>query len=166
MRPSPASAAATRRRPALLIVALTVSALFATAVGLWAWRSPRVGAGPATPTETPLHVASVDQASTAWRLAVPVPDPAPTPVAVPAVEPTTDWAALAIGIVPATAASAAPTALAAATPADLEIAMSARERRALIASAREPVGEPAPEGYRPGIAVIVPGGSQTDGVCR
>ncbi len=86
-------------------------------------------------------------------------------IAVPDVD-ATDWAALSsgvatIGVAPAAIASSA-------QPAELATAMSDRERRALLASVRtgEPEGLPGPQGYRPGIAVIVPGGSMSDGVCR
>ena len=107
-----------------------------------------------------------DTASETWQLSLPpVTAPAPQRVVVRAA-PEPDWSALSVGV--ATAASPTTVSLAVATPApaDLAISMSARERRALIASAREPESSPAPRGYRPGIAVIVPGGSVSDGVCR
>jgi hypothetical protein len=137
--------------------------------GLATWRAQQAGAPTATIAPAPVAVTTpvaTDQAEVTWHAPLPPVAPAPpapkvavrAPEAAPA-----DWSALSLGVAPATAAIApAPDA----APADLAIAMSARERRALIASAREPDGPAAPMGYRPGIAVIVPGGSHTDGVCR
>jgi hypothetical protein len=138
--------------------------------GLATWRAQQPGAPSATiesPPATAATPVAADQAHVAWHAPLPPVAPAPTapPVAVRAPEEaaSADWSALSLGVAPASAAIApAPDA----APADLAIAMSARERRALIASAREPDGPVAPMGYRPGIAVIVPGGSHTDGVCR
>lgn len=110
-------------------------------------------------------IPSDDTAAETWQLSVPpIAAPAPQPVVRPAPEP--DWSALRMGV--ATGASPATASLAVATPApaELAIAMSARERRALIASAREPESPAGPRGYRPGIVVIVPGGSSSGGVCR
>ena len=107
----------------------------------------------------------LDTAVETWRIppAI-VPAPAPRPVT-RVVEPAPDWSTLHAGIASATAGPTVSLA-SAPSPAELDVAMSARERHALIASAREPEGLPGPRGYRPGIAVIIPGGSSSDGVCR
>jgi hypothetical protein len=109
----------------------------------------------------------LDTADETWHL-MPLPPAAAAahlPGRRPVLEttPAPDWSALRLDV----AAAPSPTVVAVATaPAELEIAMSARERRALIAAARDPEGPPPPRGYRPGIAVIIPGGSSSDGVCR
>ena len=159
MRPSPAFA--------LPLLALA-------AVGLWSAQASRPAADGASSPVTPRPIAARDQASTAWRM--PALAVAPTPVARKVAPPSPapldpapapDWSHLALGVAPAAAATAPAIVLSPAeAPADLAIAISPRERRMLIASARDSEQSPAPEGYRPGIAVIVPGGSRTDGICR
>jgi hypothetical protein len=150
---------------------LPLSLIFVVLAAFGAWTlGVHPGAPPLPGTET-AAIAPVaphlDTADETWHLQ-PVPPiaasghartrrPAPEPAPAP------DWSALRLGV--ATAPGPAVVAVATA-PAELEIAMSARERRALIAAARDPDGQPAPRGYRPGIAVIIPGGSSSDGVCR
>ena len=150
------------------VLALTLVALTAAAA---AW-TLEVRSRPAPtdflPTAPAVAVASLPSADTGdqvWHLPEYVEEPAPRPLATPrrVTVPAPDWSALRVDV----AGAPAPVSLAIATPpAELEIAMSARERRALIASAREAETPGTPRGYRPGIAVIVPGGSSADGVCR
>lgn len=106
-----------------------------------------------------------DTAFETWNMPTPIVEPERPPVAVrPAVEPQPDWSALRADIAVADANVAAMNL--ASAPAEVEIAMSTGERKALIASAKDPGMGPGPRGYRPGIAVIVAGGSSSGGVCR
>lgn len=154
------------RRPILLLVAgASLALLFAAAWLVITQAAPKLSQETLAPTRVAAPPAVLpaagDIAVETWRI------PAPRPVVAPAprrVEPAPDWSALRLSV--AAIAPAGTPATRAGAPSGLEVAMSARERRALIATAREPEGLPSPEGYRPGIAVIVPGGSMSDGVCR
>jgi hypothetical protein len=149
---------------------LPLSLIIVALAGFAAWMLvARPGAAARDTRVAPATVATAlpsdDTASETWQLSLPpVTAPAPKRVVRPAPEP--DWSALSVGVAIAASPSTASLAVATPAPAELAIAMSARERRALIASAREPESPPGPRGYRPGIAVIVPGGSSSDGVCR
>ena len=112
---------------------------------------------------------SADTGDQLWQLPAYVESPEPPRATSPrrAAAPAPDWSALRVDVAGSAAPAPTTVSLAIATPpAELEIAMSARERRALIASAREAETPGTPRGYRPGIAVVVPGGSSADGVCR
>jgi hypothetical protein len=159
------------RRRSLL--ALTLVALTAAAVAWTLEVRSRSAAPDFLPAAPPAVAAgahpSLDTGEAVWHM--PAYDEAPrspraeAPERVPV--PAPDWAALRVDVAGAATPAPAPVSLALATPpAELEVAMSARERRALIASAREAELPGTPRGYRPGIAVIVPGGSSADGVCR
>ncbi|MEO6463860.1 MAG: hypothetical protein ABIP29_12375 [Candidatus Eisenbacteria bacterium] len=126
------------------------------------------GVASAVPVAVVTVTPSRDTASETWRVALPpeTAPPAPRRAIRPAPDPAPDWSALRAGVATPPGPATVSLALATPAPAELAFAMSARERRALIASAREPVTPPGPRGYRPGIAVIVPGGSTSDGVCR
>lgn len=153
---------------------LPLSLVLVAIAGFAAWAlvaRPGAGDRAALPEKAVTALApGHDTAAETWRLSslpvVPPRRPAPTPRAVPEPSdaPAPDWSALRVEVAPIAPVSAG---LATATaPAELEFAMSARERRALIASARDPESPPGPHGYRPGIAVVVPGGSTSGGVCR
>ena len=88
---------------------------------------------------------------------------APAPVPRPA---ATDWSALSLDV--RTVAPATALATSEARPAELEVTMTERERSMLLASVKsgEPEGLPSPQGYTPGIVVLVPGGANSDGICR
>ena len=156
----------------LLPLSLILVAL--AAFGSWMLGARPGGAGrapldsPAAPAAVALNAPRLDSADETWHLSLPPPVAATERRHARRPEVATegpDWSALRLGV--AAVASPAPVAVAAATrPAELEIAMSEHERRALIASAREPESLGPPRGYRPGIAVIIPGGSSSDGVCR
>lgn len=154
------------------LLALTLVALTA-AVAAWTLevrsRPAPLDFLPTAPVVAVAPLPSADTGDQVWHLPEYVEEPAARPLAQPrrATVPAPDWSALRVDVAGATAPAPAPLSLAIATPpAELEIAMSARERRALIASAREAEMPGTPRGYRPGIAVIVPGGSSADGVCR
>ena len=121
----------------------------------------------ALPATVAVTVPRLDSADETWHLPVPPPVAAterPRARRPALATEATDWSALRLGVT--AVASPEPAAAAVMRPAELEIAMSAHERRALIAAAREPESLGPPRGYRPGIAVIIPGGSSSDGVCR
>ena len=109
-------------------------------------------------------VPSRDEAMQTWIIPAPT-EVRITPRPVPKVDPT-DWSALSLGV--AGVAPVATLATSAARPAELATAMSENERRMLLASVKsgEPEGLPSPQGYTPGIVVIVPASSGSDGICR
>lgn len=156
------------RRPALLLVTITALALALAAawlvtsrdmLGLFERPDPSVSVVASSQSSGPI---ARDVASEPWRIVAPKPQGAPPPARV---EPAPDWTAFSLPVADPNTVAPATVALASA-PSGLDVPMSSRERKALIATAREPEGLPSPEGYRPGIAVIVPGGSMSDGVCR
>lgn len=121
-------------------------------------------------TETHVRYSSVDVPSAPWVM----PEPLETPIArathqpasTKAEAPGLDWSALSLGVSDAQAAVLAPaTGSEAASPAEINVALSREERGRLIAAARDAESGPAPAGYRPGIATLVPAGSG-DGICR
>ncbi len=113
-------------------------------------------------------VTSLDAPMQPWIIPVPAPEAfvATAPAPQPQVDPT-DWSALSLGVSTAGVVPVASLATSA-RPAELDAAMSEREKRTLLASVRsgEPEGLPSPHGYTPGIVQIVAGGSNSDGVCR
>ncbi len=156
-------------------IVLPLSLIVVGLAGFAAWsfvlRPAGTRVAPAISTVAPVATASLlrDTAAETWRLTTaPVVIPErPSPTRRVVAEPALDWSTLSAGVAAAGPNPATATlALATPSPAELDIAMTARERRALIASAREPDSPPGPRGYRPGIAVIIPGGSSSDGVCR
>jgi hypothetical protein len=152
------------RRIPVLVLTLVALAV-ATAWTLEQRLRPADPAATRAPGVAPAAQPTLDTAEETWHLPAPVAAPAPPRAASRVPTPAPDWSALRADVAVATAPAPAQVALAT-PPAELEIALSARERRALIASAREAEGAGTPRGYRPGIAVIIPGGSSTDGVCR
>jgi len=154
------------RRPFLYLLPLLL--IVPAGFGAWALlarHDSRATRLDAAPIGMSTFARNSDTAVETWNMPLPALEPEAPPVtARPVVEPAPDWSALRADVaavdanVPAVASTTA--------PAEMEIAMSARERRALIASAKEGEMEPGPRGYRPGIAVIVPGGSTSGGVCR
>jgi len=110
-------------------------------------------------------VASRDEATQRWVIPAPAPEVRVAPRPTPVVDPT-DWSALSLGV--SGVAPAATVATADARPAELANSMSERERRMVLATVRssEPEGLPSPQGYTPGIVVLVPGGASSDGICR
>ena len=154
------------RRPFLYLLPLLL--IVPAGFGAWALHArqdTRATRLETAPTGASTFARNSDTAVEAWNMPIPTLEPERPPVAArPVVEPVPDWSALRADVavveanVPAVASTTA--------PAEMEIAMSARERRALIASAKEGEMGPGPRGYRPGIAVIVPGGSTSGGVCR
>lgn len=155
-------------------IVLPLSLIVVGLAGFAAWsfvlRPAGTRVAPAISTVAPVATASLlrDTAAETWRLTTaPVVIPErPSPTRRVVAEPALDWSTLSAGVAAAEGSADASVALATPSPAELEFAMSARERRALIASAREPDSPPGPRGYRPGIAVIIPGGSGSDGICR
>jgi len=153
------------RRPARIVVAaflllLLAAALFASRANLFA--------SSFAPAESAAHVAlapSFDDARQVWSIPTPAPEvrvapaPAPRPAA-------TDWSAFSLDV--RTVAPATALATSEARPAELEVTMTERERSMLLASVKsgEPEGLPSPQGYTPGIVVLVPGGANSDGICR
>jgi hypothetical protein len=163
MRPriAPRSPALATGRPSILLVAAALLALMLAAAWLVTARSNDARATSRLDAGGVREVAiSTDVATQTWSLEAPLvaADPVSSPV------PVVDWSALSVGVA---AARAPETRMAtAAAPAELAVAMSAGERRALIAAAHDDGSLPSPEGYRPGIVVIVPAGSGSDGICR
>lgn len=154
------------RRPTLLfVVGASLALLLAAAWLVVTQAAPLLSQNNPAPTRVAAQPAALpvasDVAVETWRIPVPRAVVASTPRRV---EAAPDWSALRLPVA-VVAPAGTPVTLASA-PSGLDVAMSSRERRALIATAREPDGLPSPEGYRPGIAVIVPGGSMSDGVCR
>jgi len=170
-RPAPRAsrvrALAARRPSQLLLVAILLS-LFAAA---WfaASRAALTAAHQATRSSSTrlASIPSRDDAREVWSIPAPELRAAPAPVPSPRPD-ATRWAALSLGVTDVSVAPVASLVAAAGRPAELDAPMSAHERRALLAGARngEPDGLPAPQGYHPGIAVIVPGGANSDGICR
>ncbi len=114
---------------------------------------------------TRVAVTSRDEATQRWVISPPAPEARVAPRPTPFVDPT-DWSALSLGVSPVAPTAAAATANA--RPAELANSMSERERRMVLASVKngEPEGLPAPQGYTPGIVVLVPASSGSDGICR
>ena len=110
-------------------------------------------------------VTSRDEATQTWVIPAPAPEVRVAPRPAPTVDPT-DWSALSLGV--SGVAPVATLATANARPAELANSMSERERRMVLASVKsgEPEGLPSPQGYTPGIVVLVPGGGSSDGICR
>ena len=157
------------RRPILIALPL----LLVTLAGFGAWslvarhgdanHATRVAAAKSTSAATIARTG--DTALQTWNIPTPIVVPDPAPIAArPVVEPAPDWSALRADV--AVVDANVPAVATASAPAEMEIAMSDGERRALIASAKDPGMGPGPRGYRPGIAVIVAGGSTSGGVCR
>lgn len=155
-------------------IVLPLSLIVVGLAGFAAWPSVLRPTGtriaPATAPAAPIVTGRPlrDTAAETWRLSTApvVLRERPSRVRQLVAEPATDWSTLSAGVAQGPNPSTATLALATPSPAELDIAMTARERRSLIASAREPDSPPGPRGYRPGIAVIIPGGSGSDGICR
>jgi hypothetical protein len=150
----------TQLMAAAFLLLLLAAALFASRANLFA--------SSFAPGESATRVAitpSVDDARQVWSIPAPAPEirvapvPAPRPAA-------TDWSALSLGV--STVAPANSFATSEARPAELDVRMTERERSMLLATVKtgEPEGLPSPQGYTPGIVVLVPGGANSDGICR
>jgi len=153
------------QRPSQLLVAAFLVLLLAAA---WFASRASLPASAFAPRASAAHIAtgpSFDDARQVWSIPAPAPEVrvAPAPVPRPA---ATDWSALSLDV--RTVAPATALATSEARPAELEVTMTERERSMLLASVKsgEPEGLPAPQGYTPGIVVLVPGGANSDGICR
>lgn len=154
------------QRPSQLLFAALLLLLLAAA---WFAASRAAMSGSAlAPFDAATRVAtgpSLDDARQVWSIPAPAPEVRVAPAPAAPVE-TTDWSALSLGV--AGVAPAPELATSEARPAELNVAMSDHERRMILASVKsgEPEGLPAPQGYTPGIVVLVPGGANSDGICR
>ncbi len=115
------------------------------------------------------HGISADRPDMSWPMLVPeqAPRASDRKALRPERTPEPDWKGMSLAIADA-GVRATPTGqmLPVEGVADLSIAMSNDERRALIAQAREPASGVAPRGFMPGIVVITAGGGGSDGICR
>jgi hypothetical protein len=155
---------AAQRPTQLLLVAFLLLLLAA------AWFASRAAlpASAFAPQESAARVAlvpSFDDARQLWSIPAPAPEVRVAPAPTAHVE-ATNWSALSLGVngvAPVTGLATSE-----ARPAELDVAMSASERSMLLASVKsgEPEGLPSPQGYTPGIVVVVPGGANSDGICR
>jgi hypothetical protein len=153
------------RRPSQVLLAAFFLVLLAAA--LFASRAilPAAAFAPRESTSRVARAPSFDDARQVWSIPAPAPEVRVAPVPTPRIE-ATDWSALSLGV--STVAPATALATGEARPAELDVVMSERERGMILASVKsgEPDGLPSPQGYTPGIVVLVPGGANSDGICR
>ncbi len=154
------------RRPSQILL---VSLLLLVFIAAWYAMSRAALTTSAATAKTSTRVAAVtsqDAAMQPWMIPTPAPEVRVAPAPAAQVDPT-DWSALSLGVSNVGVVPVASLATSA-RPAELNSSMSDRERRTLLASVKsgEPDGLPSPQGYTPGIVQIVPGGANSDGICR